>query len=103
MTDVTVSRAAQRDLEDIWLRIASDNPRAATKILLNIATKIELLATHPRLAPRRPDILPRVRMLVARPYAILYRTNPNTDRGVVRSVRIVRIVDGRRDLRALFR
>ena len=78
MTNVTVSRAAQRDLEDIWLRIASDNPRAATKI-------------------------PRVRMLVARPYAILYRTNPNTDRGVVSSVKIVRVVDGRRDLRALFR
>jgi toxin ParE1/3/4 len=43
----------------------------------------------------RPDIRPSMRMLVEAPYSILYRTDPNTDKGPIRTVEIVRVIDGR--------
>jgi len=64
VTAVLVSPAAEDDLEDIWLAIAADNPRAATRILRLIAASIEGLGDHPRLGPRRADIRPHARMLV---------------------------------------
>jgi toxin ParE1/3/4 len=51
---------------------------------------------------RRSDIRPSMRMLVESPYLILYRTDPDTDDGTVRAVEIIRIIDGRRDLRGIF-
>ena len=41
-------------------------------------------------------------MLVEAPYVILYETFPDTDDGEVHTVEIVRVLDGRRDLKALF-
>ncbi|WP_312883808.1 hypothetical protein [Rhizobium leguminosarum] len=41
-------------------------------------------------------------MLVEAPYVILYETHPDTNEGEVQAVEIVRVVDGRRDLAALF-
>ena len=102
MTAVLVSPAAEDDLEDIWLAIAADNPRAATRILRLIAARIEGLGDHPRLGPRRADIRPHARMLVAGRYLILYETRPDTDEGSLDAVEIVRVVDGRRDLPTLF-
>jgi len=43
-----------------------------------------------------------MRMLTEWPYILLYETVPDTDEGPVRSVAIVRVLDGRRDLSALF-
>jgi toxin ParE1/3/4 len=102
MIAVHVSSAAERDLEDIWLTIAVDAPSVATKIVQAIGARIELLAQHPRLGPRRPDIRPSVRMLVEGHYLILFETYPDTDDGSVERVEIVRVVDGRRDLTAQF-
>ena len=67
------SPAAERDLEDIWTTNAADSPPAATRTLQAIAAKIERLADHPRMGPRRPDIRPAARMLVEGPYLVLYR------------------------------
>jgi toxin ParE1/3/4 len=41
-------------------------------------------------------------MLVEGRYLILFETYPDTDVGPVERVEIVRVVDGRRDLTALF-
>jgi toxin ParE1/3/4 len=41
-------------------------------------------------------------MLIAGPYLILYETHPNGDADALYEVEIVRIVDGRRDLKSLF-
>lgn len=49
-----------------------------------------------------PKVFRTARMLVEAPYVILYETRPNTDEGPVDMVEIVRVVDGRRDLPALF-
>jgi len=54
VTRVVITPAAERDLEDIWLTIAPNNVRAATRLLRSIGKKIELLADFPRLGTRRP-------------------------------------------------
>ena len=102
MTRVVISPAAERDLEDIWLTIAAENPAAATRMVRVIGAKVDRLLDYPRLGPRRPDIRPATRMLVERPYLILFETHPDSDEGPVDEVEIVRIVDGRRDLTSLF-
>jgi toxin ParE1/3/4 len=99
---VHITALAERDLEDIWLTIAPNNPRAATRLLRAIGRKIDLLADFPRLGTRRPDIRTRMRMMVARPYLVLYAIHPDADDQAVETVEIVRVVDARRDLRRLF-
>jgi toxin ParE1/3/4 len=61
-----------------------------------------MLREQPRLGPRRADIRPTLRVLVEGPYLILYETAPDSDEAVVEQIDIVRVVDGRRDLAALF-
>lgn len=79
-----------------------EQPAAAERYLDRIEAKAELLRSQPRLGVRRPDIRRSMRMLVEAPYLLLYRTDPDTDNGPVARVEIVRIVDGRRDLHAIF-
>jgi toxin ParE1/3/4 len=99
---VDITGLAERDLEDIWLTLAPDNPRAATRLLRAIGRKIDLLADFPRPGTRRPDVGPGMRMMVARPYLVLYAIDPDADDQAIETVEIVRVVDGRRDLRRLF-
>ncbi|MGA3263831.1 MAG: type II toxin-antitoxin system RelE/ParE family toxin [Terracidiphilus sp.] len=61
--------------------------------------KAEMLVHHPRLGMRRRDIRPSTRMLVEGSYLILYETHPDGDEGGIDAVEIVRIVDGRRNLK----
>ncbi|WP_313906146.1 hypothetical protein [Rhizobium leguminosarum] len=61
-----------------------------------------MLVDHPRLGERHPEIFRTARMLVEALHVILYETHPDTDEGEVQAVEIVRVVDGRRDLAALF-
>ncbi len=98
MIPVYRTRAAERDLEDIWLAIAEDNPVAATRMVRAIAARIDRLSHFPRLGGRRRDIAPSARALVEGPYLILFEVQPDTDDGHVEWVEIVRVVDGRRDL-----
>jgi toxin ParE1/3/4 len=100
--EVFRSPAAELDLEDIWLTIAAENPSAATRIVRAIGARIGQLARHPRLGPRRRDIQPTARMLVEGHYLILFETHPDTDNGPIDRVEIIRVVDGRRDLKVLF-
>ena len=44
-----------------------------------------------------------MRILIVGRYLVLYETDPDTNEGPVRTVEVVRIVDGRRDLPRLFR
>ncbi|HWG19126.1 MAG TPA: type II toxin-antitoxin system RelE/ParE family toxin [Terracidiphilus sp.] len=66
------------------------------------ASKAESLADYPRSGMRRSDIRPSTRMLVETPYLILYETHPDSEDGRIDQVKIVRIVDGRRNLKNLF-
>jgi toxin ParE1/3/4 len=89
-------------LIEIYTYIGLDNPSAAERIFDVIEAKAGLLVDYPRLGVRRPEIRPSARMLIERPYLILYETHPDSDQGNIDEVEIVRIVDGRRNLKNLF-
>jgi toxin ParE1/3/4 len=102
VTRIVVTARAERDLEVIWLAIAADNTQAATRVVRTIATRIETLAMFPRVGPQRSDVRPDLRALVQRPYLVLYAIQPDSNDIAINVVEIVRIVDGRRELRRLF-
>lgn len=93
---------AREDLIEIYRFIAVDNPTAADRTFEVLRSKVQSLSAYARLGVRRSDIRPSTRMLVEETYLILYETQPDLDHGVIEAVEIVRIVDGRRDLKNLF-
>ncbi len=93
---------ARADIKVIYIDIGKEQPKAAERYFERFRDKAELLKEHPRLGERHPEIFRSARMLVEAPYVILYETMPDTDDGEIHTVEIVRVVDGRRDLSALF-
>lgn len=100
--DLVWTPQAREDLIEIYSYIGLDNPSAAERILDAVQTKAELLVEYPRMGERRPEIRPSTRILIEEPYLILYETHPDSDEGGINEVEIVRIVDGRRNLKILF-
>lgn len=92
------SKQAREDLLQIYLAIGHDNIAAAERVYDRLDELAAMLKQQPRMGPRRKDIRPKVRMLVERPYLILYEWTPDTDQGPVDLIEIVRVVDGRRNL-----
>ena len=92
---------AEEDLTEIYCFIALDNPSAADRLLSRLQDRVEKLGQNPRICQRRPEIRPTMRILIEGSYLVLYEIHPDTDAGPVREVEIVRVVDGRRDLKAL--
>lgn len=92
---------ARADVKNIYIDIGKSQPLAAERYFARFRYKVERLAEHPRLGERHPEIFSSARMLVEAPYVILYETVPDTDDGEIQSVDIVRVIDGRRDLRTL--
>ena len=95
------SPKARLDIKKIYVEIAREQPDAAERYFQNFRHKASLLIEQPRLGARHPEIGASARMLVETPYVILYETIPDTDKGPVQTIVIVRIVDGRRDLTTL--
>ena len=96
------TRQARIDLLDIYELIGIEHSAAAERYFDRIELLANLLRDQPRLGVSRHDIAPGVRILVERPYLILYRLDPDHPVGPVEEVEIVRVVDGRRDLKELF-
>ncbi|MBY2909865.1 type II toxin-antitoxin system RelE/ParE family toxin [Rhizobium leguminosarum] len=93
---------ARVDVKQIFVAIGKEQAQAAERYFRQFRYKAGLLIDHPRLGERHAEIFRTARMLVEAPYVILYETHPDTDEGEVDAVEIVRMVDGRRDLAALF-
>jgi toxin ParE1/3/4 len=93
---------ARADVKKIFVDIVKEQPRSAERYFAKIRNKTEMLIEHPRLGERHPEVFRTARMLVEVPYIILYETKPDSEDGPVHIVEIVRVVDGRRDLSALF-
>ena len=102
MTELVWSNLARADLLEIYTMIGLEQPAAAERYFDRIEAKVSLLKSQPRMGVRRPDIRVSMRMLIEAPYLLLYRTDPDTDEGPIESVEIIRLVDGRRDLRSIF-
>jgi toxin ParE1/3/4 len=88
---LSYSQRAKADLLDIWLWIAEDSQATADRVLADIEHTAALLRDNPLLGVARSDIAPEARSLVSNRWLILYRLEPS-------GVRIVRVVDGSRDL-----
>ena len=93
---------AREDLIEIYTYIGLDNPSAAERVYDAVQAKTESLVDYPRVGARRPDIRTSTRILIEGPYLVLYETHPDSDEGGIDEVEIVRIVDGRRNLKNLF-
>ncbi|MGM0562448.1 MAG: type II toxin-antitoxin system RelE/ParE family toxin [Pseudomonadota bacterium] len=91
MPELLRTAQADADLLDIWLFIAQDNPEAADRVMDAMEARWQRLLVHPWSGVAREDIGPGIRCLVSGQYLTLYRVE--TD-----SVRIVRILHGRRTL-----
>jgi toxin ParE1/3/4 len=90
MSRYRVAIEAQRDLDDIWLYIANDNPQAADEWLAKVEHRCRLLGDHPLLGQEREDLTPALRFLPVGNYLIFYV--PLSD-----GVEIVRVIHGARD------
>ena len=89
---VTFTDEARTDLLDIWDFIRADRSETmADEVLTRIVGACDVLADHPQLGRRRPDIDPDARMLVIQRWLALYRVMPN-------GAQVVRVVDGAREL-----
>lgn len=71
MPKFKLTPAAEQDLQEIWLYIAQDNPRAADKLLDRIEAQCERLANDPQLGPARDDIAKGLRYYPLANYLIL--------------------------------
>lgn len=88
------SPQAIRDVDEIWLTIARDDPGAATGMVERIIAAAARLAEFPFSAPARPEIGPEVRSVVVSRYLVLYRV-------IGGEVLVVRVVHGARDITGL--
>ncbi len=91
---VKISRPAKKDLDEIWLFIAQDSLDAADRFVDSLTDKFPLLASSPLMGRSRDDLSPGLRCFPVKNYLILYRP--------LKTIEIVRIVHGARDLKTLF-
>jgi toxin ParE1/3/4 len=100
MLDVQLSAAADQDLKDIWRGISEYRLERADQKIDQIVQKFELLSQYPLAGRQRDDILSTLRSFpVDRRLLILYQIRQDRDREIVE---IVRVIDGRRNLKRLF-
>ena len=96
MSQLKFSRRSQRDLNEIWERIAEDNRAAAERFTADIRQRCRVLADNPRLGPARDELRPGLRSFSLGRFVIFYRL---LDDGI----QVVRVVHGARNIGALFR
>jgi len=96
MRRVVFSKLAQRDVDDIWSYVAQDSIDAAEKVTDAVDRAVRQLSRMPGLGHERLELRGR-RYLVwsVYSYLVIYRYGPKT-------LTVVRIVHGARDLRRLF-
>ncbi|TAL03806.1 MAG: type II toxin-antitoxin system RelE/ParE family toxin [Rhodospirillaceae bacterium] len=95
MARVTRTPRAGADLDEIWLRVALDNPAAADRLIDRLVGQCRDLADHPHLGTARPEVAPEARMLIVDDYVVLHRVDGT-------NVEIVRVVHGARRLQDVF-
>lgn len=97
---VEITPRADRDLDDIYDRIASDNPEAATRFGLAARHAFDTLATAPKAGVERPSKSKRLRGLRMWPipeFEVYLAYYSRTRAGI----RIIRVLHGARDVRRI--
>ena len=97
MRRVVFGAQARRDLDGIWTYLAQDSIDAAEKVLEDVEGAVRRLAAMPGMGHERRELQgSRYRVWSVYAYLIIYRYGPKT-------LTVVRIVHGARNLRRLFR
>lgn len=100
MAELQFTPPALRDLEQILLYIAADSPTRSRHFVDRVVERCRLLASHPLAGRARPEFFHvdvGMRSWSVKPVVVFYRYVPAANR-----VDVLRIVDGRRDLRTVF-
>lgn len=95
MATFRLSGPAQSDLDDIWLYIAKDNPKAADDFVDSLCETFLRLASMPRMGRERRDLAPDVRSLPVEDYLIFYRP-------IQGGVEVVRVIHGARHIESVW-
>ena len=97
MSRPKVAPQAQVDLLEIWHRIAKDSLQNAEKVWDELKDAIRLLSAWLGLGHSRKDIKdPSLKCWAVHAFVVVYRVRGNR-------IEVVRVVDGRRDFRRIFR
>jgi toxin ParE1/3/4 len=91
VTGVVYTAAAERDLTEILLYIAPDNPKAANRLVERIRERCEHLKRFPLIGRQRAEIHPNIRSTPLGSYVIFFQRNDQSD-----EIRILRIWHGHR-------
>jgi toxin ParE1/3/4 len=93
---IRLTAQAKQDLRDIWRGLAEFSGLSqADDRLKDIKQKFNQLAQFPNSGRDRSELLPDLRSLPVNGFVIFYRIAPN-------HIAIVRVINGRRDIEALF-
>lgn len=95
MAVVRQTSKAAKDLIDIAVFVAADDPRAADQLLDIFDAKCRMLVGQPELGVLRKDLAPGLRFLPVGNYLIFYRVIPD-------GIEVIRVLHGARDLGAQF-
>src|SRR5579863_6143726 len=96
---LSISRRAQDDLDTIWIYLArkSGSADTATRLVTSIMRTASLLCRAPNLGRSRDsEVRAGLRSILSGDYLIFYRVKAGT-------VRIVRVLHGKRDISSVFR
>jgi len=83
------------DLEELWLYVARDDVAQADRLLDLIEERFRSLAQFPRMGVSRDDLAPSLRSFSHGNYIIFYMASGD-------GIEIVRVLQGMRDIKALF-
>lgn len=95
MSEYIISQPAIRDLESISSYFADVNVEAGEKFLQGFSKRCQQLASFPNIGRSYDDLQVGLRGLPLERYVILYRATEDR-------IEIVRVLNGRQDLRSLF-
>ena len=94
---VLFSPAARHDLLDLRDFIKQNNGiERASAVIERILSRSEILESFPYSGPARDELIPGTRALIVTPWVTLYRVDVDKN-----AVEILRVIDGRRNLKAL--
>ncbi len=95
MKRVKIAASARRDLDEIWLFIAEDDPKAADRFHDLLHSKFVALAKQPLIGRARDDLSPGLRSFPVGSYVVYYCDTPSF-------VEVVRVLHGALDLEGIF-
>ncbi len=96
MAHYQLTTKAEEDLREIGRYIASDNLRAATKLLDAFEQHFVLLVENKHFGRARPDIRPDMRYSVVKNYLVFYRS-------ITDGIEVVRVLHSSRNIQALIK